>query len=115
MFKSLLQRIKVDFKEFVNHLFFINDLKRDRKRISRAIESAKVKNSVDGRKYFVIRDLRGFPAAYNRSEIKWLKAHGIIPKEATHVDMDKVALAIVTNNKVEIKQYTAVQVKKEEE
>ena len=115
MIKAIIQRIRVDWAEWWDHLFRMWDMRRDKKRIMRAIASAKLKNSIDGRKYFVIRDVRGFPAAYNRSEILWLKAHDVIPKEAHHVELDKHALAIVTSNKVEMMQYTAVQNKKEKE
>ncbi len=115
MIKALLQRLKVDWREYVNHTLYMNDMRRDRRRIKRAIQSAQLKNSIDGRKYYILRDLRGFPAAYNRDEIKWLKERNIIDKNDTHLEMSRAALAIVTSNKVEMQQYTAVQAKKEEE
>ena len=115
MIKGIIQRIRVDWAEWWEFRFRMWDMRRDKNRIMKAIKTAKLKNSIDGRKYFVIRDVRGFPAAYNRSEIKWLKLHKIIPQNATHVDLDKHALAIVTSQKTEIMQYTAVQNKKEEE
>lgn len=115
MIKALLLRLRVDWKEWWYHMMDMNDLRRDRRRILRAIEEAKIRNSIDNRKYYILRDRRGMPGAYNRSETGWLKQKGIIPKDATHLTLDHYAMAVVTSNKVEVKQYTAIHNKMEEE
>ena len=114
MIKQILIRVKVDFNEWRNHMFQMWDKNRDTKRILRAVEYAKKANKADGRKYIVLRDVRGFPWAYNMSEIKYMENEGILPR-MNHVQRDAHALATVTSNKKTQQQYVAIQTKKEEE
>ena len=91
----------------------MDDLRRDRKRIKRAIAVAKEKNVIDGKTYYILRDPRGMPGAYHSNDIKYLRQVGIIPKEIKYDKMLEVALAVVTSNEVKFNEYVQVQNKRE--
>jgi len=92
----------------------MDSLRRDRKRILRAISVAKEKNAIDGRTYYILRSPSGAPGAYNSNDVKYLRHVGIIPKEIKYEKMLESALAVVTSNEIKYNYYVQVQSKKEE-
>lgn len=98
--KDIFTRISVDWGEFIDHHKRMWALRMDAKRIKRAIAIAKSRNKVDGRRYWVIRDVRGFPFAYNRSEIKIMKRRGVINQETSHIELDRTALFVIDKDRV---------------
>ncbi len=61
---------------------------RNAKRLARA------RHLADGKTYYVLPDDRGRPRAFNSREIEILKAHGLMSKRATCVDLYKEAIWI---------------------
>ena len=114
MIKQILLRIRVDWKEYWMDKFDTWDRHRDQRRIQRAIAVAKDKNVFDGKTYYVLRDPRGFPAAYNNHDIKYLKRLGIIPKGISYEKLLESCIAVITSTEVTINHYVKIQNKKEE-
>lgn len=107
------QKITVDYQEYRSYLISKWNVQRDNKMIHRAIKRAKMKNKEDGRTYYIMKDCMGGINELNRSQLVFFKNKGLFSADDFKFRLER-AIAIVTSNKVEFKQYKQQQLKKEE-
>ena len=109
----LKQKITVDYQEYRSYLISKWNVERDNKMIRRAVKRARMKNKEDGRTYYIMKDCLGGINELNRSELVFFRNKGLFSNEDYKYRLER-AIAIVTSNKVEFKQYKQQQLKKEE-
>ncbi len=64
------------------------------RQLKKAKRLAKAKHKADGKTYYVLPDNQNIPRAFNSQEIQILKAHGLMSKKATCVDLYREAMWI---------------------
>lgn len=64
------------------------------KALSKAKKLAIARHKADGRTYYVLPDNKGVPRSFNNKEITVLKAHGLISKNVTCLDLYREAMFI---------------------
>ncbi len=62
--------------------------------LRKAKKLARARHLADGKTYYVLPDSKNRPRAFSNHEIQILKAHGLISKKATCVDLYKEAMWI---------------------
>jgi hypothetical protein len=105
--KEFLIRIKIDWQEWRGFQISVWNVKRDKKAIERAIHRAKIKNSSDGRTYYILRNLAGGFDEVSSAELRNLKAKKIkyFPRYRDYEHMLTLTFAIVTSNNIQRKSY----------
>lgn len=107
------QKITIDYQEWRSYMISKWNVQRDNRMIDRAVKRARMKNKEDGRTYYIMKDLLGGINELNRSELVFFKNKGLFTADDYKFRLER-AIAIVTSNKVEFKQYKQQQLKKEE-
>ena len=105
--KALWKRIKIDWWEWRAFQQSMWDAKRDKKQIKRAILRAKMKNQINGRTYFILKDLRGDFNEVTWAQVQLLKIKHIkiFPIYQDYYTMLTQCFAIVTSNEVKLNSY----------
>jgi hypothetical protein len=106
-FKELWTRIKIQWIEWRSYQNSVFNVKRDMKQINRAIERARLKNSYDGRTYYILRNLGGGFDEVNSQQLKIAKKIKYFPKYRDYDQMLSQCFAIVTSNNIQRKSYVA--------
>lgn len=106
--KNIWTRIKIDWFEYWGFKTSIWNIKRDNKAIDRAIETAQLKNSRDGRSYYVLRNLAGGFDPVSSADLNFLKRNKIVrfPKYRNYVHMRSQSFATITSDKTIRESYT---------
>lgn len=98
IFKDLVTRIKIDYKEWRAYQRSIWDVRREKKLIQRAIIRAREKNFTNGKTYYIVRDRLGGINELNSDEFLFFTRKGLFTKEYYYNRFEH-AIDIVTSNK----------------
>ena len=101
-FVTLWTRIKIDWIEWRAYTQSIWNIKRDKKAINRAIERARIKNSSDGRTYYILKNVFGGFDEVNSNDLRNLRRRRVkyFPRYQDYNVMIRECFAIVTSNEV---------------
>lgn len=107
IFRDIWTRIKIDWTEYQGYRTSVWNVKRDERMINRAINRARMKNKIDGRTYYVLRNLGGGFDEVNSGELLKLKQRKVkyFPKFRDYNHLISVCFAIVTSNEVTRQSY----------
>lgn len=105
--KEFITQIRIDWQEWRGFRTSVWNVRRDKRAIERAIQRARIKNSSDGRTYYILRNLGGGFDEANSENLKALRAKKVnyFPKFQNFEHMLRQCFAIVTSNEVQRKSY----------
>lgn len=111
MIKLLLKKIKTDWQEWKAYKISVWNVRRDEKLIKRAIERAKIKNSRNGKTYYILRDVYGGINELNKEELDFFTKKGLFRK-MNYMERLQESIAIITSNPIIYNQYSQIQLKR---
>lgn len=112
LFKLLLKKIKIDWQEYKNYRISLWNVMRDKRLTKRAINRARIKNSQNGKTYYILRDRFGGINELTKEELAFFTRIGYF-KKMNYLERLKESIAIITSDPIIRDQYTQVQLKKE--
>lgn len=112
IFTDLWTKLKIDYREW--RIDWISDwnFRRKQKLIRKATRRARIRNSEDGRTYYIIEDLRGGISALHKDELNYWTSKGLF-KKMTHNQLLWKAIDIITSNRTTARQFIEIKTKRE--
>jgi len=97
---TFINRLKIQWVEWRAYQQTLWNIRRDRKAINRAITRARNKNELDGRTYYILKNVAGGFDEVNSNDLRNLRLKGIryFPRYQDYNSMIRECFAIVTSN-----------------
>lgn len=108
--KEFLTQLKIQWVEWRGYRVSVFNVKRDKLQIRRAIRRARLRNSADGRTYYILRNIGGGFDEASSHDLNLLKRtkQSYFPKYRNYHQMLSQCFAIVTHNEIQLKSYVEV-------